>query len=82
MAGGNGRREPNAPQGKFSGFRFSIPSLPKEWYQTIQQAREVWGLSQWQVVILALAALKGMSVASPDHMKELAEQVRENYSGE
>ena len=71
-----------APKPKFSGFRFSIPSLPKEWYQVIQSAREVWGLSQWQVVILALAALKSLSATAPEQVKDLAEQVRENYGGE
>ena len=71
-----------APKPKFSGFRFSIPSLPKEWYQVIQSARGVWGLSQWQVVILALAALKSLSATAPEEVKGLAEQVRENYGGE
>ena len=69
------------PKPKFSGFRFSIPSLPKEWYQVIQSAREVWGLSQWQVVILALATLKSLSATVPEQVKELAAQVRENYGG-
>ena len=71
-----------APKPRFSGFRFSIPSLPKEWYQVLQSAREVWGLSQWQVVILALATLKSLSATAPEQVKELAEQVRENYGGE
>lgn len=71
-----------ATHGKFSGFRFSIPSLPKEWYQTLQQGREVWGLSQWQVIILALATLKSLSGTAPEQVRALADQVRENYSGE
>ena len=72
----------SAPKPKFSGFRFSVPSLPKEWYQVLQSAREVWGLSQWQVVILALATLKSLSATASEQVKELAEQVRENYGGE
>ena len=71
-----------APKPKFSGFRFSVPSLPKEWYQVLQSARAIWGLNQWQVVILALAALKSLSATAPERAKELAEQVRENYGGE
>ena len=64
---------------KPSSYRFIIPSLPKEWYQTIKEAQDAYSLSQWQSVILALACLRALNQSNPDQVKLLAEQVRETY---
>jgi len=62
-----------------SPFHFSIPSLPKEWYTTVQAFRASEDLTQWQVVILALACLKLVAAGQPDQVKTLSQQVKEMY---
>ena len=63
-------------------FRFSVPTLPKEWYLTLQDAREVYDLTQWQVVILGLACFRLVSTqqdGGADKVKDLAQQIKEMY---
>ena len=60
-------------------FRFTLPSLPKEWYTVVTEAREAYSLTQWQVTILALACLKRLHQLDADRVKDLAKQVKEGY---
>ena len=63
-------------------YWFSVPSLPKEWYKTVQESRDAYDLTQWQVIILALACLRSLHHDRADHVKDLAAQVKETYHGE
>ena len=64
---------------KPSSYRFTIPSLPKEWYQTVKEAQDAYQLTQWQAIVLALACLRALNQSNPDQVKLLADQVRETY---
>ena len=61
------------------GYVFTIPNLPKVWYEYLKLVRTSTGLSPWQVVILALKALKHLG--STDHVvaKDLVEEVRKDH---
>ena len=57
---------------------FSLPDLPREWYQFVQSVREAHGLTQWQVVVLALRALMILGRTEPVMVQELIQQVKED----
>ena len=64
---------------QFRGFTFSIPNLPKDWYEYLKHVREGTGLSPWQVVILALMALKELAQAGDTRVLEWVEVVKREH---
>jgi len=63
-------------------FSFSIPSLPKQFYEFVQEFRRKYRLSPWQVVIVALKALHELHTSDPGGVSVLTrmvEDIRERF---
>lgn len=58
------------------GFNFTIPNLPKSWYEYLREVRDAQGISPWQVIVLALMALEHVSKTDPDRALALVERVK------
>ena len=62
-------------------FTFSIPTLPKQWYEFLTKLRRQYQLSPWQVVIVALMALKdlGSQAEGRPVVERIIQDVRQKY---
>ena len=60
-------------------YSFTIPSLPKVWYEYLKQVRVTTGLSPWQVVILGLKALQHVGTHDGPTALTLVEEVKRDY---
>lgn len=69
------------PKGQqtFKHQQFSVPALPKAWYQKVQDFKAGLGLDDRQVVILGLWALCEIGDKTPGRVNEAALSVRERY---
>ncbi len=61
-------------------FNFSIPSLPKETYVSLELMRKELGLTQRQAIILGIQLLELAKTNGPDTVKDLAKKIKEKYS--
>lgn len=60
-------------------FSFTIASLPKDWYLTLERIRETYSLSRWQCVIWALSALEDRVQRDPGLAARAAGEIRARY---
>lgn len=64
---------------KWRAFQFAVPPLPKEWYLKLEELRAFYDLSQWQVVILALACMCQLGAENRDQLDAMATMIRNTY---
>ena len=64
-----------------STFSFSVPSLPKPWYEFLTRLRRQYEMSPWQVVILALMALHelGSQAEGRPVVERMIQEVRQEF---
>ena len=62
-----------------SAYHFTIPTLPKVWWQLLSQVRRHYTLSVWQCVILALKCLQVMGKEDEVRVAAFAEQVKDRH---
>ena len=60
-------------------FTFTIPTLPKAWWQLLSQVRRHYTLSVWQGVILALKCLQTMGKEDETRVAKFAAWVKDRH---
>jgi len=60
-------------------FRFSIPPLPKVWYDKLRELCKGLGLTQRQVIILGLKAIIVLGQQNEETVKALAAQIKTEH---
>lgn len=62
--------------GKFKQFMFRLPTLPKEWYEKLNQLSSHLGMTQWQVTILGYRAILYLGKYDQEMLARLAEEIK------
>lgn len=65
---------------KFVQYTFTVPTLPKKWYEKVKEIAEATHLSHWHIVILAITALCEMSLRDPDWLERQIKDIRRHRS--
>jgi hypothetical protein len=64
---------------KFKQFAFRLPSLPKEWYEKLNQLCKHFDMTQWQIVILGFKVILEFGRLNPQALTALADEIKQLY---
>lgn len=67
------------PKRPWTGWHFTIKTLPAPVYATVMTMKETHTLSHWQIVILALLGLQHLLTSDPAKVVEAVAWVKEKY---